>query len=72
MRVYVWRPNNYGASTYWVMAESQEVALALVLKYRIEVEHSQKADGSFQWPKFPETFDLEIYEPGQVGTNSND
>lgn len=62
MKLYGWRPKEYWRTTFYVMAESAEIARALILK-----ESERGWVGPFDYPD--EYEEIEEIEAGQVLTS---
>lgn len=71
MKLYVWRPPGHGPSTFMVVAADEDAARAAVDAH-VRREYMQP-DGVFKYYSWgwPDDYQLEVYEPGQVCENDN-
>lgn len=75
MNLYAFRPNGHGPQSFFVMAESEEEARMLInariaLRTKSDPEFPYGDYGLDEWTEG--NYEMKVYMPGQVATNSND
>lgn len=68
MKLFIFRPIEYGPLTYIVMAEDEQQARTFVKTYQ---ENEDWGTLDIQTSNGKEMYELEIYEMGQVAVNPN-
>ena len=75
MKLYAWRPKYHGPLSFFVMAKSIEEARAAVLKLIDDKKMDDYDSGERLQEKSSDgtgVYSLEVYEEGEVVTNSNE
>lgn len=67
MKLYVWQPNGHGQYSFFVAAESEELARAAVDKMVAQKPNAYEYQG---WGT--EYYTLTVADAGEVVTNEND